>query len=771
MLVRVGRTSIRRFSAMSAATSTASRPRVVAIVGPTGSGKTKLGIEIAKRYGGEVINADVIQMYRSLHVASAKATTAEQDGVPHHLLSFLAPRQQFTVRDFYHMARDVIDDCVARGVLPVVVGGTMYYVQSLLRPSLLDDEDAAAGSGAPAAATAATTADGVDDRADTVANTGRGARSTVASAAAAAAAAASPPTGSVAESRVLCSSDYGRLCAVDPVMARRLHPNDHRKIARALQVFDTTGERYSDVVARQAQRRAGAAAPAASEPSRGASAGAPGDDADQLSEAASARASASPYDVLLLWLQVSDKAVHNARLDARVDTMMTQGLLAELRSLREELNGRAPGTSSTGAVVPAADSVTDALAVAAAAASLPPSMPSWPPATALTQRVFSRHLATRGLLHPTDSTAQAHATGRSAAGVDDDMSALAATHAPATGDAFPAAAGSASEPSSYAGLLQAIGYKEFEAYLQLVDVTAAENASGDADLRAGAASGDPTAGASGPLGSNAAAATEPAGRPAKRQRIASPAAADALHETTAAPPLSPPVTHVPSAAAASAPASNSAAPAKPTAKRPRPRATAAAASDPVAAVLARCVQQLRDSTHHYARVQDRFIRNRFAKRGVNLHTIDTSAAAGADAWERDVSHKVQALVTKWHCGDMSLSADAPVDAAALSASTVEPSAGAASAGAASLPPAGSDAASIFAWRKYTCDVCERTCNGDVEWAAHLTSKAHKSRREYLAMRERLKAERGIDLPLHPRSSSRGKGPSGGDGRTSGGEPM
>jgi len=83
---------------------------------------------------------------------------------------------------------------------------------------------------------------------------------------------------------------------------------------------------------------------------------------------------------------------------------------------------------------------------------------------------------------------------------------------------------------------------------------------------------------------------------------------------------------------------------------------------------------------------------------------------------------------------------------------------------ATQPPAGSDAASIFAWRKHTCELCERTCNGDVEWSAHLTSKAHKSRREYLAMRERLKAERGIDLPLHPRSSSKVKHAGGSAGR-------
>lgn len=185
-------------SLLSASSKTLeARPKVLAIVGPTGSGKTKLAVDIALRHGNaEVVNSDVIQMYKGLDIASAKATTTERAGVPHHMLSFLEPTQPFTVRDFRSMAGEVIADIHGRGKLPIVVGGTMYYVQSILREALLEHDEA----------DAAREAESRDE--------GDEARSGKSDAAAL----------------------YDRLRRVDPIMAKRLHPNDVRKLERALQV-------------------------------------------------------------------------------------------------------------------------------------------------------------------------------------------------------------------------------------------------------------------------------------------------------------------------------------------------------------------------------------------------------------------------------------------------------------------------------------------------------------------------------------------------------
>ncbi|MGE7672649.1 tRNA (adenosine(37)-N6)-dimethylallyltransferase MiaA [Lysinibacillus sp. NPDC094403] len=105
---------------------------VVAIVGPTASGKTALSIELAKKYNGEIINGDSMQIYQGLDIGTAKITEEEMEGVPHHLLSFKEPTESFSVADYQKLVRAKIAEIQGRGKLPIIVGGSGLYVQAVL---------------------------------------------------------------------------------------------------------------------------------------------------------------------------------------------------------------------------------------------------------------------------------------------------------------------------------------------------------------------------------------------------------------------------------------------------------------------------------------------------------------------------------------------------------------------------------------------------------------------------------------------------------------
>ncbi|QGG50500.1 tRNA (adenosine(37)-N6)-dimethylallyltransferase MiaA [Lysinibacillus pakistanensis] len=105
---------------------------VIAIVGPTASGKTALSIKLAKKYNGEIINGDSMQVYRGLDIGTAKITEEEMEGVPHHLLSFKEPTEAFSVADYQRMVRTKIAEIRARKKLPIIVGGSGLYVQAVL---------------------------------------------------------------------------------------------------------------------------------------------------------------------------------------------------------------------------------------------------------------------------------------------------------------------------------------------------------------------------------------------------------------------------------------------------------------------------------------------------------------------------------------------------------------------------------------------------------------------------------------------------------------
>lgn len=113
--------------------------KIIVVSGPTASGKTALAVEIAKRYGGEVISADSMQIYTDMDVASAKATPQQQQGIPHHLMDFLDPSESFSVADWVKLASKCADDILSRGKTPVICGGTGLYISSFVDNLRFDD--------------------------------------------------------------------------------------------------------------------------------------------------------------------------------------------------------------------------------------------------------------------------------------------------------------------------------------------------------------------------------------------------------------------------------------------------------------------------------------------------------------------------------------------------------------------------------------------------------------------------------------------------------
>eukprot|EP00940_MAST-03C_sp_MAST-3C-sp2_P002899 g2899.t1 len=250
------------------------RLKVLVLVGATAVGKTKLSVQLAKALNAEIVNGDALQVYRGLDIATAKVTEKEKCGVPHHLFSFLDPKSSITVREYRDRALQVIEDISSRGKLPIIVGGTTYYIQSLLWPSLLDEEtDMLAGS-----------------------KTQKGTESCA-----------------VATKETTHSNPLEELKRVDPQMAERLHPNERRKIEHSLRIFRETGIQHSKLIAEQHSRDA---------------------------------AMQPRYECRAIWLDC-DLDVHEARLSARIGTMVDQGLLEEVESLWDMLENDPDMSSKT----------------------------------------------------------------------------------------------------------------------------------------------------------------------------------------------------------------------------------------------------------------------------------------------------------------------------------------------------------------------------------------------------------------------------------------
>ncbi|OZM74478.1 tRNA (adenosine(37)-N6)-dimethylallyltransferase MiaA [Amycolatopsis antarctica] len=172
--------------------------RPVAVVGPTATGKTALGVELALALGGEVVNADAMQLYRGMDIGTAKATPGERRGVPHHLLDVLGVTETASVAAYQRHTRAVVEGLLAAGTVPVLVGGSGLYVQAVLDDLRFPGTDEAVRARLSAEADAL----------------GSGAL-------------------------------HERLAVLDPAAAAAILPSNARRIVRALEVLEITGEPFS----------------------------------------------------------------------------------------------------------------------------------------------------------------------------------------------------------------------------------------------------------------------------------------------------------------------------------------------------------------------------------------------------------------------------------------------------------------------------------------------------------------------------------------------
>ena len=175
--------------------------KTVFIAGPTASGKTALGAALAEKFGGEVVSADSMQIYKGIHIASAAPDSSEMLGVPHHMLEFLEPGQSFSVAEYVNAARGVIADINARGKLPFVVGGTGLYISSLADNTVYADEPT-----------------DLDLRKEL----------------------------NTLFDKEGAEKMLERLSVFDPESAARLHPNNRRRIIRAFEVYRLTGHSITE---------------------------------------------------------------------------------------------------------------------------------------------------------------------------------------------------------------------------------------------------------------------------------------------------------------------------------------------------------------------------------------------------------------------------------------------------------------------------------------------------------------------------------------------
>ena len=170
-------------------------PLVLVITGPTATGKTALGVELAKKFNGEVISADSMQIYEHMDIGTAKVTPEETQGIPHHMVGCVSPFEEYSAARFVEDAAPICEDIIARGKLPIIVGGTGLYIDSLLAGRTFAERGNAE----------------VRDRL-------------------------------MAEYDELGGEAlYERLKEIDPEAAARLHANDKKRIVRALEIFEVTG--------------------------------------------------------------------------------------------------------------------------------------------------------------------------------------------------------------------------------------------------------------------------------------------------------------------------------------------------------------------------------------------------------------------------------------------------------------------------------------------------------------------------------------------------
>ncbi|KAJ5166487.1 uncharacterized protein N7482_005268 [Penicillium canariense] len=244
---------------------------LIAVVGATGTGKSKLAVDLASRFNGEIINGDAMQMYRGLPIITNQIPVDERNGIPHHLLSCVdLEAEAWRISLFKKEALRLIEDIRSRGKMPILVGGTHYYTQAVLF------KDQLVGEGS--------------DEEDSVEVSG--------------------DVPSTSEKWPILDSApevlMEKLKEVDPVMAARWHPKDARKIRRSLEIYFQTGRPASEIYAEQQLQKERAV----------------------LQSEGLLR-----FDNTLIFWVHAEKEILNARLDARVDDMLQQGLMTEAETM------------------------------------------------------------------------------------------------------------------------------------------------------------------------------------------------------------------------------------------------------------------------------------------------------------------------------------------------------------------------------------------------------------------------------------------------------
>ena len=269
------------------------KPKALFIIGPTGTGKSSLAVSLASRFDGEILNADAMQLYQGLPIITNKISAAEQRGIPHHLLDFLPlEAKPWTVHRYVREASRVIEEMHARGKLPILVGGTSYYLYGVLcggalLESEVDEQEHEQEHGDNG---------DVDEGIEWAKKRW-------------------PVLNGTAEEM------YAELKILDPEMADSWHPKDWRRVQRSLEISLRRGRKVSDIYQEQRERE---------QKNLDALLGTDGAGMDQ---------DMLNYDPLLLWLQAEDRVLKD-RLDARVLDMVRDGLFEEVLAMQRIATGQ-----------------------------------------------------------------------------------------------------------------------------------------------------------------------------------------------------------------------------------------------------------------------------------------------------------------------------------------------------------------------------------------------------------------------------------------------
>lgn len=232
------------------------KPFIIVLVGPTAVGKTEFSIELAKQFNGEIISGDSMQVYRHMDIGTAKISSDEMEGIPHHMIDILNPDEAFSAYEFKSRAEKLITEITGRGKTPIIAGGTGLYIQSLIHNYAFEDEETISETDNKRVQEKMASLEPLSNEA---------------------------------------LHDY--LAEFDPESAKAIHPNNRKRVVRAIEYYQKTKKLLSS-------RKKNA----------------------QYTE---------NYDTLLLGIEMSRQTLYN-RINNRVDIMLERGLIDEVKYLVEQ---------------------------------------------------------------------------------------------------------------------------------------------------------------------------------------------------------------------------------------------------------------------------------------------------------------------------------------------------------------------------------------------------------------------------------------------------